>query len=96
METEKSLYNSFIFDLSSPAVHTFVLYKRLAGFVMAYSFSHDDSENAKPTMVPMADILNHVSNNNSHLEFGDKFLSMVTTTEVAKVQISCCIVDSDQ
>lgn len=52
---------------------------------MAYSFTDNDDVDAKPAMVPMADILNHVSDNNAHLEFGDEFLSMVTTQQVGKV-----------
>ncbi|XP_028400614.1 N-lysine methyltransferase SETD6-like [Dendronephthya gigantea] len=67
-----------------PKVHTLDLYKRLAGFVMAYSFTDSDDVDAKPAMVPMADILNHVSDNNAHLEFGDEFLSMVTTQAIRK------------
>jgi hypothetical protein len=52
---------------------------------MAYSFTDSDKVDAKPAMVPMADILNHVSDNNANLEFGEEFLSMVTTQTVAKV-----------
>ena len=56
---------------------------------MAYCFTDNDNVDAKPAMVPMADILNHVSDNNAHLEFGEEFLSMVTTQAVEKVtQIS--------
>ena len=53
---------------------------------MAYSFTDNDNVDAKPAMVPMADILNHVSDNNARLEFGDEFLSMVTTQRVKKVK----------
>ena len=55
---------------------------------MAYSFTDSDDVDAKPAMVPMADILNHVSDNNAHLEFGDDFLSMVTTQPVRKVNMT--------
>ena len=54
---------------------------------MAYSFTDSDSVDAKPAMVPMADILNHISDNNAHLEFGEEFLSMVTTQRVHKVDM---------
>ena len=46
----------------------------------------DDTDDAAPAMVPMADILNHISNNNAHLEFGAKTLSMVATQDIFKVQ----------
>ena len=46
----------------------------------------DDGDNdTAPAMVPMADILNHISNNNAHLEFGAKTLSMVATQDICKV-----------
>ena len=68
----------------------------MAAFVMAYSFtekspnndgSNDDDENAAtaPTMVPMADILNHISKNNAHLEFGTESLTMVAIRNISKV-----------
>ena len=37
-------------------------------------------------MVQMADILNHVSNNNAELEFGEDYLSMVTTQPIEQVR----------
>ena len=46
----------------------------------------DDTNDAVPAMVPMADILNHITNNNAHLEFGAKTLSMVATQNIFKVQ----------
>jgi len=84
------------FVLFSESDHTLDLYKRMAAFVMAYSFTENssdedddsDSENAAltgPTMVPMADILNHISNNNAHLEFGDEKLTMVAVQDISKV-----------
>ena len=45
----------------------------------------DDTNDAAPAMVPMADILNHITNNNAHLEFGAKTLSMVATQKIFKV-----------
>ena len=70
----------------------------MAAFVMAYSFTEqkpatdnddddddDDTNDAAPAMVPMADILNHITNNNAHLEFGAKTLSMVATQNIFKV-----------
>ena len=46
----------------------------------------DDTNDEAPAMVPMADILNHITNNNAHLEFGAKTLSMVATQNIFKVQ----------
>ena len=85
----------------------------MAAFVMAYSFTEhksspdddddddsedDDDEDAAPAMVPMADILNHISNNNAHLEFGAQTLTMVATQDIPKVKSMlvnlnwiCCI-----
>ena len=78
----------------SSKIHTLQLYKRLAGFVMAYSFTdygpNGDGEteaSGKPAMVPMADILNHISDNNAHLEFGEDRLRMVTTQPIEKVNV---------
>ncbi|XP_074635550.1 N-lysine methyltransferase setd6-like isoform X1 [Acropora palmata] len=79
----------------SESHHTLDLYKHMAAFVMAYSFTENssdedddsDSENAAltgPAMVPMADILNHISNNNAHLEFGDEKLTMVAVQDISK------------
>ena len=45
------------------------------------------SNDSAPAMVPMADILNHISNNNAHLEFGAEFLTMVATQDIHKVKI---------
>lgn len=91
-------------SFNSESCHTIDLYKHMAAFVMAYSFTEqkpandnddddsdddddgDDTNDAAPAMVPMADILNHISNNNAHLEFGAKTLSMVATQDIFKVQ----------
>lgn len=45
------------------------------------------SNDSAPVMVPMADILNHISNNNAHLEFGAESLTMVATQDIHKVRI---------
>lgn len=51
----------------------------------------DDSENEEaavtsaPMMVPVADILNHVTRNNAKLTFGKEALKMVTTRPIKKV-----------
>ena len=49
--------------------------------------SDDDDENASasPAMVPMADILNHISNNNARLEYGTESLTMVAIHNISKV-----------
>ena len=74
----------------------------MAAFVMAYSFTEktssnssndgdddddDDNSTAAPAMVPMADILNHISNNNAHLEFGTDSLAMVAVQDISKVML---------
>lgn len=87
---------TIVFVLFSESHHTLDLYKHMVAFVMAYSFTENstdedddsDSETAAltgPAMVPMADILNHISNNNAHLEFGDEKLTMVAVQDISKV-----------
>ena len=59
--------------------------------------SRTDSENSTasleqtqkhpPMMVPMADILNHVANNNARLDFGVESLKMVATRPIAEVSV---------
>lgn len=51
---------------------------------------HNDSA---PVMVPMADILNHISNNNAHLEFGAESLTMVATQDIHKVKSRVSILE---
>ena len=46
----------------------------------------DEDNDAAPAMVPMADILNHINNNNAHLEFGAQTLTMVATQDIPKVK----------
>ncbi|XP_061578714.1 N-lysine methyltransferase setd6 isoform X2 [Cololabis saira] len=81
-------------DVWSPGTHTLQLYTRLVAFVMAYSFTEprgedgdeeeddeeEDEEEAPgpPMMVPMADMLNHVSRHNAQLEFTADSLKMVS------------------
>ena len=87
--------------LNSESRHNVALYKHMAAFVMAYSFTEqkssneddeddddddDDDDDPAPAMVPMADILNHISNNNAHLEFGAETLTMVATQDIHKVR----------
>ncbi|CAG5116399.1 unnamed protein product, partial [Candidula unifasciata] len=78
----------------------FEFFKKMVAFVMAYSFTEpqggnqggddDDSEDEEgpvtsaPMMVPVADILNHVTNNNAKLTFGKEALKMVTTRAIKK------------
>ena len=38
-----------------------------------------------PAMVPMADILNHISNINAHVEFGDEKLTVVAVQYISKL-----------
>merc|ERR1719454_1641359 len=60
---------------------------------MAYSFTeqkHDEDNDEEdvqvsappPMMVPVADIFNHVSNNNARLNFGTDSLQMLATTDI--------------
>ncbi|XP_024137966.1 N-lysine methyltransferase setd6 isoform X1 [Oryzias melastigma] len=78
-------------DLWNPKRHTGELYTELVAFVMAYSFQEpqedeDEDEEEKPPnppmMVPMADILNHVSNHNANLEFSADSLKMVSVRRI--------------
>ncbi|XP_029465104.1 N-lysine methyltransferase SETD6 isoform X2 [Rhinatrema bivittatum] len=76
-----------IFD---PKIHTLELYKKLVALVMAYSFQEstedEDEQPNAPFMVPVADLLNHVTRNNAQLEFSSMCLRMVTTQGIAKGQ----------
>ncbi|XP_056596126.1 N-lysine methyltransferase setd6 isoform X1 [Triplophysa dalaica] len=79
-------------DLWDPERHTLELYKRLVAFVMAYSFQEpvededEDEERAPnpPMMVPMADMLNHISKHNANLEYTIDCLKMVTIRRIEK------------
>ncbi|XP_065131694.2 N-lysine methyltransferase setd6 isoform X2 [Paramisgurnus dabryanus] len=80
-------------DLWDPEKHNLELYKRLVAFVMAYSFQEpvddndeDDDEKAPspPMMVPMADMLNHISKHNANLEYTPDFLKMVAVRRIEK------------
>ncbi|XP_004569233.1 N-lysine methyltransferase setd6 [Maylandia zebra] len=83
-------------DLWNPGTHTLDLYTQLVAFVMAYSFQEpqdeddDDEDEEKPPnppmMVPMADMLNHVSNHNANLEFTQDSLKMVCVRPIHKGQ----------
>ena len=54
------------------------------------------SDDSAPAMVPMADILNHISNHNAHLEFGAGSLTMVATQDIHKVKITGLSASSHQ
>ncbi|GAA6229781.1 N-lysine methyltransferase SETD6 [Lates japonicus] len=84
-------------DFWNPNTHTLDLYTQLVAFVMAYSFQEpqeedddedEDEEEEKapnpPMMVPMADMLNHVSNHNANLEFTPDSLKMVCVRPIHK------------
>ncbi|XP_022061864.1 N-lysine methyltransferase setd6 isoform X1 [Acanthochromis polyacanthus] len=83
-------------DLWNPNTHTLELYTKLVAFIMAYSFQEpqeeeDDDEDEEeekapnpPMMVPMADMLNHVSNHNANLEFTPDSLKMVCVRPIPK------------
>ncbi|XP_070686861.1 N-lysine methyltransferase setd6 [Pempheris klunzingeri] len=87
-------------DLWRPDTHTLELYTQLVAFVMAYSFQEpqeeaeeeDEDEEEEdeekvpnpPMMVPMADMLNHVSNHNANLEFTLDSLKMVSVRPIHK------------
>ncbi|XP_044050085.1 N-lysine methyltransferase setd6 isoform X2 [Siniperca chuatsi] len=84
-------------DLWSPDTHTLELYTQLVAFVMAYSFQEPQEEDEEeeeeegeekapspPMMVPMADMLNHVSNHNANLEFKLDSLKMVCVRPIHK------------
>jgi len=61
--------------IPSNDTEAFELYLRIAGIVMAYSFT--DDEDGTVCMVPVADILNHVSRkNNARLFYSSQSLKM--------------------
>jgi len=87
-----------VLHLYSAVCTDLAYYKRAVAFVMAYSFAERmkdiDSESSwdsadehkgPPIMVPMADILNHVANNNARLNFGVESLKMVATRPIDEV-----------
>lgn len=59
------------------------LFKRMIAFVMAYSFTEDQEES--PSMIPMADMLNHHSNNNANLIYQRDCLKMISCRRIDKV-----------
>ncbi|XP_051917910.1 N-lysine methyltransferase setd6 isoform X1 [Hippocampus zosterae] len=81
-------------DMWNTRTHTLELYTHLVAFVMAYSFQEpqeedddeDDEEDSPnpPMMVPMADMLNHVSKHNANLEFTPDSLKMVCVRPINK------------
>ncbi|XP_058135893.1 N-lysine methyltransferase SETD6 isoform X2 [Dasypus novemcinctus] len=79
-------------DLFSPHIRSLELYHQLVALVMAYSFQEplteeeDEKEPNSPLMVPAADILNHISNHNAHLEYSQDCLRMVATRPIPKGQ----------
>ena len=58
----------------------------MVGFVMAYSFTEDAEDESSPAMVPIADIFNHSTNNNAHLEYAEEHLEMVSIKPIKKVR----------
>lgn len=79
-------------ELWDPKHHTLELYQSLVAFVMAYSFQEpnegededEDEEPNPPMMVPVADMLNHVSNHNANLEYTPECLKMVAVRPIGK------------
>ncbi|XP_016366894.1 N-lysine methyltransferase setd6-like [Sinocyclocheilus rhinocerous] len=77
-------------DLWDPEKHTLELYKSLVAFVMAYSFQEPDEDEEEekepnpPMMVPMADMLNHISKHNANLEYTPECLKMVSVRPIEK------------
>ncbi|XP_030636636.1 N-lysine methyltransferase setd6 [Chanos chanos] len=78
-------------DLWDPSKHTPELYQSMVAFVMAYSFQEpveededEEKEPNPPMMVPMADMLNHVSNHNANLEYTPDCLKMVAVRNIRK------------
>ncbi|XP_055790031.1 N-lysine methyltransferase setd6 [Salvelinus fontinalis] len=78
-------------DLWDPERHTLDLYRSLVAFVMAYSFQEpldeedeDEKDPNPPMMVPIADMLNHVSNHNANLEYTPECLKMVSVRSIQK------------
>jgi len=64
-------------------------YKKITAFIMAYSFRDQNEEPGSPKsigpmMVPVADILNHVTKNNAQLQFEKNELIISTTKPIKK------------
>jgi len=64
----------------------FEYYKKLAAFVMAYSFTDptDDLHVEGPMMVPVGDILNHIAKNNAELRFSENGLDIFSNKAIKK------------
>lgn len=81
-------------NLFPPVCQTLTFYLRMVSFVMAYSFmepinpaldpSDTEQEKAPPMLVPMADILNHVSKHNAELSYGATYLKMIAIKDIEK------------
>ena len=80
----------------------------MVSLIMAYSFTEPDENDVDsdtssvtsdehkkhlPVMVPVADVLNHVSKNNAKLVFGESELRMVATRNIKQV---CAMLFSQQ
>lgn len=66
--------------------HTLELFTHMVGFVMAYSFTNPDSETGEknpPKMVPMADVLNHISKHNAELQYDEDSWKMVAVKSIS-------------
>ena len=74
---QMSFYTSFRLNK-----YNLPLYKRLVAFVMSYSFTENQDS---PSMVPMADMLNHASSNNAHLTYEQDHLKMVALEKIEPV-----------
>ena len=101
LRNKKFKNKNFKISLSSAICQSLEFYKKMVAFVMAYSFtepSHgaeiddgdssdeeDSQKSSPPMMVPVADILNHVTNNNAHLVFEKDYLTMVATRAIKAV-----------
>ncbi|XP_074640987.1 N-lysine methyltransferase setd6-like [Tubulanus polymorphus] len=80
--------------------HSLDMYKKMVSFVMAYSFTEPENEDALndisndnvstlpvkplPMMVPLADVLNHIAKNNANLIWGKESLKMVSLKPILK------------
>ena len=70
----------------SPSVRSYGVFERLAGFVMAYSFTDEEAGFLGATaMVPFVDLLNHSSCHHVELTFHPKHLRLQAVRHIGKV-----------
>ena len=78
-------YVAELYCISSVELYSLELYKRMVAFVMSYSFT--EFADTSPEMIPMADMLNHHTNNNACLIYERNSLKMISTRKIEEVYL---------